>query len=75
MQQSMQRIYKKQTITIPDFYKSFKMIIASILNKKIVYDIMLSSVNSIEGKFFFDVPGGTGETFLYYWVGIYSGDI
>ena len=31
MQQSMQSIYEKQTITIPDFYKSFKMNIAWIL--------------------------------------------
>ena len=33
--------------------------------QKYVYDIILSSVNSNEGKIFFlDVTGGTGKTFL-----------
>ena len=56
---------KKQTITITNFYKSFKMNIARILNKqKNVYDIILSSINSNERKIFLGAPGSTGKIFL-----------
>ena len=65
MQQSMQSICEKQTVTIPGFYKSFKMNIAWILKKtKNVQGIILSSINSNERKIFLDTLGGTGNTFL-----------
>ena len=57
-------IYEKQTVNHSRLLQIIQDEYRLNPEQKNVYDIILSSINSNEGKIFLDAPGGTGKTFL-----------